>query len=107
MNHARKLNDDLPSEALFYYGIGLQLSRKYKEAIQQFEMFRTVSNKKEYESYEILVKKHIYECENALDTIVPINKRIWIDNLSLNSAYDDWSPCLSADGDILFFTSNP
>ena len=41
-----------------------------------------------------------------MDTIISINQRIWIDNLSLNSEYDDWSPCLSADGDILFFTSN-
>ncbi|MEE2931538.1 MAG: OmpA family protein [Bacteroidota bacterium] len=106
MNHARKLNGELPSEALFYYAIGLQLSKQYEEAIKQFNMFRTESKKKEYELYEILVKKHIFECQNALDTSFYINKRIWIDNLSLNSEYDDWSPCLSADGDILFFTSN-
>ena len=37
INHARKLNGELPSEALFYYGIGLQLSRKYEEAIKIYK----------------------------------------------------------------------
>ena len=35
-----------------------------------------------------------------------MNKGFWVDNLSINTEYDEWSPCLSADGELLIFTSN-
>ena len=31
---------------------------------------------------------------------------MWVDNLLLNTQFDEWSPCLSADGELLIFTSN-
>ena len=50
-------------------------------------------------------KKHILECESAI-VLSGKPQKVWIDNIALNSENDDWSPCLSADGELLIFTSN-
>ena len=83
----------------------LQLDGEFGNAIEQFELFRNSAKKKELELFEMLAKKYIKECNSSVDVLSQTH-RIWVDNLSLNTEYDDWSPCLSADGDLLLFTSN-
>ena len=58
-----------------------------------------------YELFEVFTKKYIKECQGA-NEILAAEHRIWVDNLSINTEYDEWSPCLSADGELLIFTSN-
>ena len=86
-------------------GNGYLFSGQYEKAIEQFELFRNSAKKKELELFEMLAKKYIKECNSSVDVLSQTH-RIWVDNLSLNTEYDDWSPCLSADGDLLLFTSN-
>ncbi len=102
---ARELNTDLPSDFFFYYGMSLQLNGDYTGAIEQFEKFTATAKSKVYALYEVLTKKYIKECQGAND-ILATEHRIWVDNLSINTEYDEWSPCLSADGELLIFTSN-
>ena len=102
---AKELNADLPSEFLFYYGMALQLNGDYTEAIEQFEQFSTTAKSKVYALYEVFTKKYIKECKGANEILANSN-RIWVDNLPINTIYDEWSPCLSADGELLIFTSN-
>ncbi|MDC0249730.1 OmpA family protein [Flavobacteriales bacterium] len=102
---ARELNLDLPSDFFFYYGMSLQLNGDYTGAIEQFEEFKATAKSKIYDLYKVLTKKYIKECQEA-NEILAIEHRVWIDNLSINTEYDEWSPCLSADGELLIFTSN-
>lgn len=105
LQKAFNLNDGLPYNARFYFAMSLHLNQKYEEAIQQFEKFKKLTKSKKYTPYARLTKKYIKACiRNSQQDNE--NKRIWVDNLSINSPYDDWSPCLSADGDLLIFTSN-
>ena len=83
----------------------LQLEGEYTKAIESYQSFMNNAKKKVAKKYEVLVKKYIEECTLAPD-ILAQKHRIWVDNLAINSSYDDWSPCLSADGDLLIFTSN-
>jgi len=105
LKKASSLSNDLPNDFLFYKGMCLQLDGEFGKAIKQFQLFRNSAKKKELELFEMLVKKYIKECNSSVDVLSQTH-RIWVDNLSLNTEYDDWSPCLSADGDLLLFTSN-
>ena len=105
LKKAASLSNDLPNDFLFYKGMCLQLDGEFGNAIEQFELFRNSAKKKELELFEMLAKKYIKECNLSVDVLSQTH-RIWVDNLSLNTEYDDWSPCLSADGDLLLFTSN-
>ena len=105
LKKAASLSNDFPNDFLFYKGMCLQLDGEFGKAIEQFELFRNSAKKKELELFEMLAKKYIKECQSSVDVLSQTH-RIWVDNLSLNTEYDDWSPCLSADGDLLLFTSN-
>jgi len=105
LEKAKELNSDLPSDFLFYYAMALQLNGDYAQAIEQFEQFETTAKSKVYKRFEVFTKKYIKECQGA-NEILAVEHRIWVDNLSINTEYDEWSPCLSADGELLIFTSN-
>ena len=105
LQRAKDLTSNLPEDFFFFYAISLQLKGEFELAIEYFKKFELSTKKKIFEPFEVLVKKHIKECSIAKDVISKVN-RIWIDNLSINTDYDDWSPCLSMDGDLLIFTSN-
>ena len=89
----------------FYYAMALQLEERYNDAINQLKTFNNKLSVKRFSSYEDFYKKYILECESAKE-LTKKPKKIWIDNITLNSIADDWSPCLSADGELLIFTSN-
>ena len=102
---ASELSNDLPSDFLFFYAMSLQLQGNYLQAGKQFEKFKLSAKTKVFERYELLTKKYIKECKGA-NEVLAISHRIWVDNVALNTEFDDWSPCLSADGELLIFTSN-
>ena len=105
LKKSSELSNNLPNDFLFYYGMVLQLDGEYGKAIEQFELFRNTAKKKELEQFEMLTKKYIEDC-NSSGEVLAASHRIWVDNLPLNTEHDEWSPCLSADGDLLIFTSN-
>ena len=89
----------------FYYAIALQLEGRYGDAISQFRIFKKRQSEKRFEPFSDFYKKYIQECESAME-LSDEPQKVWIDNIALNSEDDDWSPCLSADGELLIFTSN-
>ena len=105
LKKAKDFNVELPSEFLFYYAMALQLNGDYEAAIKQFKQFEVTAKRKVYKLYEVFVKKYTIECQ-ASNNFLTTDHRIWVDNLEINTEYDEWSPCLSADGELLIFTSN-
>ena len=105
LDKAISLSPEFPNEFDFFQGMVWQLESEYEKAIDSYRYFMDNSRKKVVEQYNVLVKKYMAECTSAADILAKEN-RIWVDNLDINSVYDDWSPCLSADGDLLIFTSN-
>ena len=96
---------DRPVNIYFYYAMALHLEGRYKEAISNFRIFKKLEKDKDFKPYADFYRKYIKECENAIELSSQPNK-VWVDNIRLNSIYDDWSPCLTADGEFLIFTSN-
>jgi len=89
----------------FYYAMALQLEERYSDAISQFSIFKNQQSEKRFKSFADLYNKYIQECESAMKLSAK-PKKVWIDNIPINSENDDWSPCLSADGELLIFSSN-
>ncbi len=102
---AKELEVGLPSDFMFFYAMSLQLNSNYDQAGKTFEEFRTTAKAKVLEPYDVFVKKYIAECKGAAKVLAE-SSRIWVDNMSINTEADEWSPCLSADGELLIFTSN-
>ena len=91
IERARELAGEIPTDAIFYYAMCLQLQYKFDEAIKQFNMFKDNAKAKEYDGYEVLTKKYLSECENG-KSIISAPKKVWVDNLSLNSK-PQYLPC--------------
>lgn len=105
LDKSSSLSAEVAGDFYFFQGMVWQLEAEYVKAIDSYQHFLNNSKKKIVERYTLLVKKYIQECTLAPD-ILAKEHRVWIDNLEINSSYDDWSPCLSADGELLIFTSN-
>ena len=105
LDKATLLSKDLPIEYHFFQGMVWQLEGQYAKAIKSYKYFMSNAKKKIAQEYDFLVKKYLDECVIAPD-LLGDPERVWVDNLAINSEYDDWSPCLSTDGNFLIFTSN-
>ena len=99
------ISGKLSIHAYFFQGMIFQLEGEYTKALESYNYFVNNAKSKLVEQYSFLSKKFINECNGAPIVLAKSNK-VWIDNLDINTKYDDWSPCLSTDGDLLIFTSN-
>ncbi|MFN6039232.1 MAG: carboxypeptidase regulatory-like domain-containing protein [Bacteroidota bacterium] len=92
-------------ETFYYLGLIYQGDGKFEEAINSFTTFKGKITEKENAS-EYFVDSYINQCNNAKKFISnPVN--VSIENMGdlLNSKFDDKSPCISADGLRMVFTS--
>lgn len=105
LDKALKLNSDIEPKFYYYYAQALQLDGDYKGAISNFSKFKAEAKSKRAEELKKFLTKYNKECKAAPE-IVNNEIRAWVDNLgSVNSDQDDYSPCLSTDGEVLMFTS--
>ena len=96
--------NEAPIETKFYLGIAYHLNSEFDKAIERFESFRRKGGKfhKLYEAAGLALT----QSENAKDLIK--NKRNYlITNIGepINSTFSDYSPAVTADGNMMFFTS--
>ena len=104
LKKAKDFNSKLSNEFNFYYAMSLHLDSQFDLAVEYFQKFRKNAKSKELDLYASLVKRYIQQCNNAKKR-VDIDK-VWVDNLELNTEFDEWGPCLSTDGDLLLFSSD-
>jgi len=105
LDKAFKLNTDIDPMLHFYLGQVFQLSYEFDKAIKHYKKFEENAKNKYVEEYKKLTSKYKKECKSA-KKLIQNPSRVWIDNLeNINSAMDDYSPCISADGELLIFTS--
>lgn len=109
-NITKNYNPDEPSEkaapplAYFYYGKALHINYKFDEAMAQYDLFEKqyANDKKTKADVAYFKEQTVYAKELVA---APINVKI--ENLgdSINTAYPEYSPVLSADEATLIFTT--
>lgn len=99
---AEKLDPNVDRKLDLFLGMVYQLEGDWDQALKYFGKFK---DSKKADVYEKFLPKYIEECKYGKNfTTKP--ERVWIDNLAeLNSEADDFSPCLSTDGEVLIFSS--
>lgn len=103
-SEAEKNGASVP-ETHLYLGLLYQKQSNFDKAIEEFNQFKSkVKSKKQIEESDVEV--YMAQCNNAIQmkkNPVPVN----IINLGqdINSAYDDATPCVTADGKMLAFNT--
>jgi outer membrane protein OmpA-like peptidoglycan-associated protein len=102
---AYNLRNDVAEDVLFLTGRALQYSGRYRDAVEKFNSYINSQGKKSKELL-IQVNKYIEECESAL-IVTKDTFRISIINIgpNINSATDDYSEVITAQGKSVFFAS--
>jgi len=105
LEKAQELDKDISPMLYFYLGQAEQLDYNFPQAIKHYKMFETTAKSKLAEHYRKISGKYKKECKYGKQFKADPG-RVWVDNMkAVNSVEDDYSPCVSADGELLMFTS--
>jgi outer membrane protein OmpA-like peptidoglycan-associated protein/tetratricopeptide (TPR) repeat protein len=102
IDKAYRLNPAVNPDIDYHLGIAFQNTNSFKLAIEHFERFKKKNNK-----LASIADEKIAECQIA-DSLSQNELNVIIENLGegVNTAFNDYSPIISADGNTLIFTSN-
>lgn len=97
--------DRVPNDALYHLGRAYHLDGQFDKAIESFNDFRTKVSEKHILYKEI--DHHIKWAENAKTMLANASSDLKIYNIgnTINSEFEDYSPVLSLDENVLYFTS--
>lgn len=104
LDKAIKVKPTVSKETEFFYGQIYHRTAQLDKAITSFQNFMAVENSGTYE-YE-LAKYYLAQCNYAKEMMTqPVNVSIKNMGNLINSRYDDYTPSISADGNLIVFTS--
>ncbi|MCB9224738.1 MAG: OmpA family protein [Crocinitomicaceae bacterium] len=105
LEFAYRVNPEVDENVKFYLAQAYQLNGDFENAIKFYGEFKD-QIKEGDQAQRMFINKKISECRNGVKMKAnPI--RVWIDNLgdSINTPYPEFSPVISADNRVLFFTA--
>jgi outer membrane protein OmpA-like peptidoglycan-associated protein/tetratricopeptide (TPR) repeat protein len=106
LEKAKELDPKVDVFLDFYLGMAYHLKEDFSSALEYYQRFQANAKSKYVESLGRMLDKRIKECRFGKD-LVADPKRVWIDNVeTINSSFDEVSPCISTDGGLIYFTSN-
>ena len=96
--------NEAPIETKFYLGIAYHLNSEFDKAIERFESFRRKGGK--YHQLYDAAGLALAQSEKAKDLIME-KRNYLITNIGepINSTFSDYNPAVTADGNMIFFTS--
>lgn len=105
LKRALNTNKGIVDETHLLLGKIYLLNEKIDDALSEFTIYKNIASNKDAELEDVDV--FIAHCNNAKQYMNNTINNIKIDNLgaTINSKFDDQTPCISADGKKLIFTS--
>ena len=103
---AYKANKNIAKDLYYWLGVPSQLNYKFDEAIGFFESYKKKISPSELKNQLSTINKRIQEC-NSGKKLTKHPVRVFIDNMgeNINTEYPEYSPVISADEEVLYFTS--
>jgi outer membrane protein OmpA-like peptidoglycan-associated protein/tetratricopeptide (TPR) repeat protein len=106
LKEAEKLNPTIDDFLDYYLGMAAQLEMEFDKAKKYYIKFESTTKSKQIAQLGIMLDQRKKECDNGARLLAK-PERVWIDNMkAVNTAADEYSPCLTMDGSTLLFTSN-
>ncbi len=106
LEKAVTINPKVRPDLRYLLARGYQLNAEFDKALFQFNSYKSDLNAKINKEEFLEVSKRIDECNSGIELIkTPI--RVFIDNMgkTVNSRYPEYSPFITADESVLFFTA--
>lgn len=106
LEKAKMLDPKVDLELNFVLAQCYHIKYRFDEAIDLLIKFRQTLDPQTITIYEKAIEKEIYECKTAKELVAhPI--RVLIKNMgeNVNSIYPDYSPIISADRSVLYYTT--
>jgi outer membrane protein OmpA-like peptidoglycan-associated protein len=102
IDKAYKLNPNIDTRIDYHLGVAFRNTNDFSRAIEHFEAFKRKNPK-----LASIANERIDECLVA-DSLAQFELNVIIENLGpvVNSVFNDHSPIISQDGNMLIFTSN-
>jgi len=106
LNKAKRLNPQVTYELSYYLGRAYHLNHQFDTAIVYYNEFKRRLSPKEFSIRGRELDKLIEECENGI-LLSTKKTKVFIDNLgpNINTIYPEYTPVISADEEVMFFTS--
>jgi len=105
---AFELNPNIDPEIHYYLGRGYHLNMDWDKAIAEYQTFKAGLDPKKKDQAVLIAdaNKKIAECNYGKE-LVKTPVRVFIDNIGnkVNSPYPDYVPIITADEDVMYFTS--
>ena len=106
LEKASKINPKVSKDLFYQLGYGYQEDDQFDKAIAAFEKYKSDNGSKLSDDELAATNKHIQECKNGIELVKkPI--RVFLDDLDdhVNSRFPEYGPVISADEEMLLFTS--
>lgn len=105
LEFAHNVNPDLDVDLKFYLAQAHQLAGNFETAISFYKIYQSTIPANDKKQHRYIAKK-IMESRTAIE-LVSKPVRVWVDNLgdSINSEYSEFSPVISADNRMLYYTA--
>ncbi len=106
LKKAKETNVKVMNETYYYLGRLLQAEGKFDDALAEYNSYKTKATPKEQKEVETDVEVFISQC-NTGKTLMAAPVDVAVENMGpeINSKYADKTPCITADGMKLVFTT--
>lgn len=106
LSKAYHLNEFVSADIHYWLGIAKQLNFKFDDAVEQFKKHKQQLSPLDLKAQSSTIEKRLTECKNGLE-LSNIPTRVLIDNMgsNINSEFAEYSPVISADEEVLYYTS--
>lgn len=103
---AYQLNKFVATDVQYLLAQAYQLNFEFNKAIAKYNSYKNSLSPEDLKEKGVEIEKKITECHNGKN-ITGKSARVLIENIgrSVNSTYPDYSPLITADGSMMFFTS--
>ena len=104
LKFAHDVNPEVDPNIHFYLAQAYHLKMEFDKAIEHYNIQKDIIGSKD-EFQRIYINKKIRECRTGKE-MVDNPVRVWIENLgdSVNTEFSEYSPVISADNRVLFYT---
>ena len=105
LEEAKRLNGVRNDLLLYYLGLGYQRDADWDSALSCFNSYKAALSENDDRALG-MVQKRIMECNNGrLLSMIPQSLTVRNLGLAINSPFEDYTPFISPDDSVLFFTA--